>query len=267
MRCSRSETGDEPNDYEPPCDRCKRHNRPCKVPAPRSAGRKQGSRGQYQGVEKALRKIQYELRKAKTVPTANGESQELLGLIISNTGGDARQQTAQTRQDVQPVSPDSTSVSMVHAYQTTSLSGRLLISQPLNESQIPHQQPVTNPMGLVADACDEAHNSSRPSDSIASPSAVGYGSVNLSRVGGVESDNRDLHLLKRPGYISLGLTLDRPVLEQALDVLLTCEIPRCQYLDYFTPVEPSKHRDLGPHLDPIGLCLLTLEEACHLFEV
>lgn len=80
-------------------------------------------------------------------------------------------------------------------------------------------------------------------------------------------DDRDLHLLNRPGYVSLGLKLDRPVLEQALDVLLTCEIPRCQYLDYFTPVEQGKHRDLGPQLDPIDLGLLSAGDALSLFGV
>lgn len=282
MRCTRSDTEGRSNDNEAPCDRCKRHNRPCKVPTPRPAGRKPGSRGRYQGVEKAVRKIQSELRKAKAFPMSNGEpaqdltelangSEEFLGRILSNTNASCPSQTTETSQGFPQTSPNPSPTSIANAYRPTPHSALRPIAQSPNEARSPHQgsESVTNPLGLVADACDEAQTFNQPTNATGSALPTSSESLVLLtlRTGEAEPSNRALHLLSRPGYVSLGLKLDRPILEQGLGILLTRDLPICEFSGYFKTSDASKDRDTGPDLDPIDLGLLSMEETQYLFEL
>lgn len=274
MRCSRSGTSNAADDNDGSCDRCKRQNRLCKIPTRRPAGRKPGSRGRYQGVEKAFRKIQHELRKAKTCPSSNGEcirdasqllndSEELLELINPNSNADTRSQPAQTRHDLHSNPLDGSLTLMADGYQTASPP----TARSPDEVEILHEEPVTNPLGVVADACREARTSTQPSYPRTSSPLGNADPAMLSEIGEVEPDDHARRLLSRPGYVSLGLKLDRTILEKALDVLLTRELSQFQYPDYFNPSVANKDRDLGPQLDPIDLGLLSIVEAEHLFEV
>lgn len=279
MRCSRSGTGNGANDNDSSCDRCKRHNRPCKVPTPCRAGRKPGSRGRYQGVEKAVRKIQAELRKSKAssgepaqdlLDLTNG-GEDFLELILSNTNASNQSQTTETSHCLPQASPVTSPTSSAVLYRPAPQVALHPIAQSQNESRSPHQgsESVTNPLGLVADACDEAQTFNQLES--ATPSSLPRNSEPLdpltSRIGEVDSSNRASLLLSRPGYVSLGLKLDRPILEQALGTLLNRELPICQYSGYFKTSEASKDRDTGPDLDPIDLGLLSMDEAQYLFDV
>lgn len=74
-------------------------------------------------------------------------------------------------------------------------------------------------------------------------------------------------LLCRPGYVSLGLKLDRSILEQALADLSMRPGHLGRYADYFKSQSQSQPLDTGPDLDPIDLGLTTMEDACSLFSM
>lgn len=73
MRCIRP-LGQPPKN---PCERCSRNDRTYTIPQRKPQGRKPGARGRYQGIEKAYRKMQSELQKAKTSFDSARQMQEL----------------------------------------------------------------------------------------------------------------------------------------------------------------------------------------------
>ncbi|KAK5049914.1 hypothetical protein LTR84_004033 [Exophiala bonariae] len=244
------------------------------IPASRPAGRKPGSRGRYQGVEKAFRKMQQELRKAKMGPNSDPESvrnasqlindnEELVELMVPNIDASARPPPAPIGLDVQSGLSDRRSTLMADEYENEYSP---TIRSPF-EADISHAEPVTNPLGVVADACRETLTPNQASCSTTSSLPTNANLLVLSEIGEHEPNYQASSLLSRPGYISLGLKLDRTILEQALDVLLTRELLPCHYSDYFKPPGIARERDLGPHLDPVELGLLSILEAEHLFEV
>jgi hypothetical protein len=116
-----------------------------------------------------------------------------------------------------------------------------------------NQRKLNNPLALLADASKSAQSvelaysaDSRVQESI---------TVNIAP-----------RLLSRPGYISLGLQLDRTTLERGLETIF--ESPNSQELlnaRYFKPIYQDKPPDVGEDLDPVDLSLISMEEAQHLF--
>ncbi|EXJ69755.1 uncharacterized protein A1O5_06826 [Cladophialophora psammophila CBS 110553] len=289
MRCSRSALPEGSTDTQDPCDRCKHHRRPCKVPTPRPSGRKPGSRGRYHGVEKALRKIQTELRKAKP-PTTSSDwpdqanilgllglpegKEEILHLMLSRNG---TQSHSEPQNDVpvplhDPEEGIAPAVSGVPATSTTYPHEPPRLdtvstsqSPPGNASPDDTSASVSNPLGLVADACGETHDFDQQSnDSIPSLTSE-PGSSFIATSGEAEPRTLPRYLLRRPGYVSLGLKLNRKTLEDGLDALFSQTAPICKYSDYFKPSDAAKHRDTGPDLDPVELGLVSVEEVNYLF--
>ncbi|KAF2094967.1 hypothetical protein NA57DRAFT_45781 [Rhizodiscina lignyota] len=276
MRCIRVEGADTRPGPVDPCDRCKRNKRPCIIPKPRPLGRKHGALGRYQGIEKAVRKIKTELRKAQ----ASGDDVlSLPGLAdFVSSEGDMRDillsDNATQIQDDSPTHQDENQSSRaVNPRPTSSYSNdsfqedAALVQNP--SERRPHQhneEPISNPLGLVADASGEAQAQVR--QSVASgTSPVSIGSSTRQTAFAQESEPRSLarHLLRRPGYVSLGLKLSRESLELGLDTLFAHAGLTCRYSDYFTPADTNQPRDTGPDLDPVDLGLVTMEEAHYLF--
>lgn len=99
-----------------PCERCRHNDRTCIVPPRKPQGRKPGARGRYQGFEKAYRKMQSELQKAKTsshtidriqeLPSnaAPGEDEtEIFQILLAEEGGDVHQMALSDRSQSQNV--------------------------------------------------------------------------------------------------------------------------------------------------------------------
>ncbi|KAH7237976.1 hypothetical protein B0J15DRAFT_406132 [Fusarium solani] len=74
-------------------------------------------------------------------------------------------------------------------------------------------------------------------------------------------------LFERPGYVSLGLKLDRGVLEDALGQLLNRSSVDIRYANYFKAANENRALDTGPDLDPVDLGLISLEEVLYLFPI
>lgn len=122
------------------------------------------------------------------------------------------------------------------------------------------QEPMSNPLALLAFASGAAQASEvRPMsvDTLPSPTS--------RRQQTSEHGKSEGHrLLHRPGYVSLGLQLDRASLVQGLDNLLACPGTGHQSLDYFKRTN-DRQRDVGPDLDPVELGLVTMDDANYLF--
>lgn len=82
-----------------------------------------------------------------------------------------------------------------------------------------------------------------------------------------ESALKDLArtLIRRPGAVSLGLTLDRRSLEEGIESLFQFKNPVAQTENFFTERKTARERDVGPDLDPIDLGLVSAEETRYLF--
>ncbi|KAJ5919291.1 hypothetical protein N7466_010234 [Penicillium verhagenii] len=141
------------------------------------------------------------------------------------------------------------------------------ILQQETDYTLPHhaQEPISNPLALLADASDAARALEPHSISADNtPHSMGETSGQGDNLVGTGSLGR---LLRRPGYVSLGLQLSRDSMENALDALLTPTHNVDRYSNYFKrPVQESL-RDIGPDVDPVDLGLVTMEEAHYLFPI
>ena len=151
---------------------------------------------------------------------------------------------------------------------------------------------VSNPLGLLADASGEAQDGVlQDPPSSAAPTDEGHTALDTRSQGRVSSaadtrtyipsnthentgiasiqvaDQGTAHtILNRPGYVSLGLKMDRGILESALDNLIRSPSGRAgRYTSYFAPKEQKSAPDTGPDLDPVDLGLVTMDEAENLF--
>jgi hypothetical protein len=123
-------------------------------------------------------------------------------------------------------------------------------------------EPVSNPLALMAEAAGAAQALEAQS-----------GPTNFSPASNFESVSGDLspgegigrYLLHRPGYVSLGLHLDRKVLESGIDALFAPPTESDRYSNYFRSPDTNPPRDTGPDLDPVDLGLVSMEEAYALF--
>lgn len=167
--------------------------------------------GKYRGLDKALRHVQLELRKARRGSDAPDlEGLEMNGMELAESASPRRAEDIQTA----PAQP-------VHI----------------------ENEAVSNPLALLADASEAAQESE---------GLVGHNIFH------------GRHLLSRPGYVSLGLRLDRQCLEEGLEALFVPDAP-CRYSNYFKPVDSHPPRDTGPDVDPADLGLVSMEDAEYLF--
>jgi hypothetical protein len=133
---------------------------------------------------------------------------------------------------------------------------------------IADQDPISNPLGLLADASGRAQalNVQSQSSAKTSPSAT-----NLSSQQQVPprifSEPRELAhaLLRRPGYISLGLTITSDYLEQGLEALFAPLEKSDQFSNYFKVIDQNQILDTGPDVDPVDLGLISMDDAHYLF--
>lgn len=278
MRCSRSAEQAGSARLEESCDRCKQQDRQCKIPPARPVGRKPGALGRYRGVDKAIRKIQSELRKAKSSPIdvqllktslqLSGDNRKLLGLLSSDTDlsnpREAPNDDAETPDACSPglqAMPPVSSPVQTHGRATT-------VAGTSTDQDSPHQrgESISNPLGLLADACGELR-AAQQTMPVVSPLTSDEASIHLpdSPITIQNSQHRAQQLLSRPGYISIGVNVSRRHLESGLEALLDSEPRECRYPDYFRSSAASPERDTGPELDPIDQGLVTSEDAEYLF--
>ncbi|KAH8650657.1 hypothetical protein BGZ60DRAFT_498478 [Tricladium varicosporioides] len=129
---------------------------------------------------------------------------------------------------------------------------------------------MSNPLGLVAAASGAAQALERESMASKAPSrsVIDFSTSQKTGDGATRPGGLGSLLLRRPGYISLGLTLNLDILENGLDHLFAPGDNRIYAnLDYFkAPGTPLK-LDTGPDLDPVDLGLISMNEARALFPI
>lgn len=125
------------------------------------------------------------------------------------------------------------------------------------------EEPISNPLGLVADASGEAR--AQDKRDVAAPVFDAPGPSITSPLSETGPQNLARKLLRRRGYISLGLKLNKESLETGLDALFAYPGLKGRYSDYFKPSDSTEAPDTGPDLDPVDLGLITMEEAHYLF--
>lgn len=274
MRCIRPESQ---NGTIVQCDRCQRNSRPCSIPEPRPLGRKPGATGKYRGVEKAFRKMQYELRKSRG-SSSGPQSIEAFSVQDEQVDLDEPFQhdalalapagialTSSTEASMAPLPPASVSLSLDTPSPTGSKSQRGSSRRaPANAGR----DTISNPLGLLADASGKAQALDRLSQASAtSPVSAPESSSRQQASPSTLSEPCGLarYLLRRPGYVSLGLSIGSDCLEQGLDALFAPPGEFHQYVNYFKSAEESPTLDTGPDVDPVDLGLISMSDAYYLF--
>jgi hypothetical protein len=271
-----------------PCERCRRNKRACTIPEARPLGRRHGATGRYHGLEKAYRRMQAELKKAQmrgemqgvsaagatTVEAAIEETlQDLPGLpdMVDVSEIPAVQDipdfTETTEFDVSDVTdvPAITDVPGIPNVPPNTRDSREpgiiadlptdLVS-PVHADPEPDPEPMSNPLALLADASSDA----------AQALVEATGDVNVNANANVHSNiGVGRRLLRRPGYVSLGLRLSRDTLEQGLDALFAPMPAARSHANYFKRPQCAPLRDVGPDVDPVDLGLVMMDEAATLF--
>ncbi|CAK7235146.1 hypothetical protein SBRCBS47491_009192 [Sporothrix bragantina] len=284
-----------------PCERCRRNKRACTIPEARPLGRRHGATGRYTGLEKAYRRMQAELKKAQmrgetqgvsaagatTVEAAMKETmQGFPGLpdlpdVLDVSEVPCVQNipdfTETTEFDVSDVTdvPAITDVPGVPNVPPSTQDSRepreprepgimadlpIDLVSPVQADPEPDPEPMSNPLALLADASSDA------AQALVEPT----GDVNINS--NVDT-NANIHsnigigrrLLRRPGYVSLGLRLSRDTLEQGLDALFAPMPMSRSHANYFKRPQSAPLRDVGPDVDPVDLALVTMDEAAMLF--
>ncbi|KAH8898632.1 hypothetical protein GQ53DRAFT_741939 [Thozetella sp. PMI_491] len=113
---------------------------------------------------------------------------------------------------------------------------------------------MSNPIALLVQASEESQSTQRIVDG--------------DDTGLRNTTNLACALLRRPGYVSLGLNLRRDILEEGLDSLFTHASQSRNIPTLFASSSSSSQaRDLGPNLDPVNLGLVSMDEVCRLFAI
>ncbi|KAJ5742816.1 uncharacterized protein N7511_011217 [Penicillium nucicola] len=280
MRCirPRPQQNHQENASTEPCERCRRTNRACNIPKARPLGRKRGAVGRYQGFEKAYRKMQAELRKSKPSGTENadgnshlisGEMRILEPLVPSHPSetADPGQSSPATNHEILHASCLGPSYPTVQDDESQiDLISHSFRNGTTNQA---NQEPTSNPLALLADASDAAQVLELfPMSHNNLPGLNSGSSATEPQTSQVHSTSLGRQLLHRPGYVSLGLKLDRKTLDQGLDAILApSPVVESRYSNYFSTAPRAPLRDIGPDIDPIDLGLVTMEEAHHLFPI
>ncbi|OBT78909.1 hypothetical protein VF21_02759 [Pseudogymnoascus sp. 05NY08] len=127
---------------------------------------------------------------------------------------------------------------------------------------------VSNPLALLADASGAAQALDQRLDSATeSPASASALSTVQQPYGTTTAFGLASSLLRRPGGVSLGLSLSQASLERGLEAFLTPRDRPYQCSDYFKPSCDPPVLDTGPDLDPIDLGLVTEEEVRALFPI
>lgn len=282
MRCIRPNASSATKESNEPCERCKRTNRTCNIPSPRPLGRKRGAVGRYHGFEKAYRKMQAELKKARestekaaeiaSVSPGRDES-EMIDLLLSNmhkndqghADWELPPETRASSTHQKPPSPSSSTLNAGVPPSSEPNHGLIVTTSPRAPETITSHvnlEPVSNPLALMAEAAGAAQAlETRTGPTNPSPAS------NIESVSAELSPGEGLghYLLHRPGYVSLGLQLDRKVLESGIDALFAPSTESDRYSNYFRASDANPSRDIGPDLDPVDLGLVSMEEARVLF--
>lgn len=264
MKCTRTAPQGHEDTLSEPCDRCKRTNRPCKIPESRPLGRRRGALGRYRGLEKAYRKLQAEAKKANlshglegvydSVSLPTDESLAFDSFLADESSDPLRfSATGETRTG--PGTP----------FLGPEVRTPGTVIQPDHQEDVavqvePAPEPMSNPLALLAFASDAAQATETSPGSVNALTSPASRRQSDRQKGETEGHR----LLHRPGYVSLGLQLDRASLVQGLDTLLDSTDAGHQALDYFKRTG-VRQRDIGPDLDPVELGLVTMEDAHHLF--
>ncbi|KAL4755682.1 Zn(II)2Cys6 transcription factor [Aspergillus foveolatus] len=264
MKCTRTASEGDENSLSEPCSRCKRTNRPCKAPESRPLGRRRGALGRYRGLEKAYRKLQAEAKKANishgfeelydSIPLTPDEGLGFDSFLTDESSGHPR---------FPATSADRAAPGTAFLGPEVRTPGTAIPADPRDDVEVEveqAQEPMSNPLELLARASDAAQASET------SPSLVNAStSQECKKQPRCEKgETEGYRLLHRPGYVSLGLQLDRASLVQGLDTLLDSVDAGHQALDYFNRTG-VRQRDVGPDLDPVELGLVTMEDAHYLF--
>lgn len=262
MKCTRAEPQGGGGILREPCERCKKTNRACKIPDPRPLGRRRGALGRYRGFEKAYRKLQSEEKRAKFSRGIDdiyeaghlpaGE-EPTLGSSLSYVSADHSRFSSTTDDPFlgPPVRTPGETVAQVDHEE--------------DQSQL-NQEPISNPLALLAYASDAAQTSeASPVSTDILPTLNSPAFTREPQACRGTGESEGYCLLHRPGYVSLGLQLSRASLVQGLDTLLAPVDCEYQSLDYFKERTRAHRRDVGPDLDPVDLKLVTMEEANYLF--
>ncbi|CAK7200135.1 hypothetical protein SEUCBS139899_002825 [Sporothrix eucalyptigena] len=271
-----------------PCERCRRNKRACTIPEARPLGRRHGATGRYHGLEKAYRRMQAELKKAQmrggmqdvsvagttTVEAAIEET--LQGLpslpdMVDASEIPAIQDIPDFTETIEFDVPDAkdlpaiTDVPGVPNVPPNTRDSRepgimadlpIDLVSPVQADPEPDPEPMSNPLALLADASSDA----------AQALVETTGDVNVSTNDNVHSNiGVGRRLLRRPGYVSLGLRLSRDTLEQGLDALFAPMPTARSHANYFKRPQCAPLRDVGPDVDPVDLGLVTMDEAATLF--
>lgn len=299
MRCTRQRyglgSGSGPGADGLPCDRCERNNRPCHIPERRPLGRRPGALGRYRGVDKAVRQLRSQVCKAAQSSREERSNQspadvDVLDLLLSIGGSTSPTSVPPSRYlghspDPGPTGTTDAPFSPLCGASTSPASS----SRPPSErqSRIPEESSdhsssprnneaatagrtnhsVSNPLGLLADASGEAQaaeDSLNTCPSSLTQSVVSPGDT-TSPFGYARTSKLSESLLRRPGYVSLGLQLDRGILENALETVFTRPGHMGRYANYFKSASQNQARDTGPDLDPVELGLISMEEVWYLF--
>lgn len=274
MRCTRANSGFAEDGSSRPCYRCERNSRPCVIPARRPLGRRRGAKGKYQGAEKVFRKFQAELRKTREESSsAYGANLQFLdpgtGDVLQNDMPSLipNFQSNTVEAGINAHLPSNTdepfSLSTHTRLYSDSPSATML---PNTQASRPRPGKASNPLALLADASGAAQAlDQRLESSTESPASVSAMSAARQSYGTTTAIGVASSLLRRPGCVSLGLSLSQGSLEKGLEAILApCDHPH-QCSDYFKPCNGPPVLDTGPDLDPIDLGLVTEEEARALF--
>jgi hypothetical protein len=224
--------------------------------------------GRYRGIDKAYRKLQAEAKKANlshgldrpsdTLLLHTGEELGLESFLVDESSGHPRlPATGDSDAQAAPGTPF-----LGPGVRTPGKSTQFENQDNVEEQDGPvrTQEPMGNPLALLAYASDAAQASEiRPMSANTLPCPTPR-----SQTGPVNGQSEGHYLLHRPGYVSLGLQLERGSLVQGLDSLLTCVDAGHHSLDYFKRTG-FRQRDVGPDLDPVELGLVTMDDANYLF--
>ena len=274
MRCVRTNSANSGS-----CDRCIQAGRSCCIPQAQKLGRKRGSGGRYQGVDKALRALQLALKKSEGQQTPERSRiisvvseilhDENLTVSHESSKGTPSQQTSLVTLSSCDSSDWTTAASTEAELPCALENGGLPNAQDASAARLgPYNQPnnKSNALWLIADASREAlaTMASYPQ----SPTLINQEASHLNEHAQSPSENclkQSRQLLNRSACVPFGLKLESWVLEEGLDALLTMPHQQTRTLDYFKSRDLHHFPDTGPDLDPIEQGLLTIQEAEKLF--
>ena len=235
------------------CERCLRAGRRCVIPPPCQLGRRPGSLGRPRGVGKAQ-------RGRNVQPARDVVSQEH---VQSRRGGQASESTdldSARRRITSPQGCSPAEEARVHSLECCATPGSRKIPLPETErgeesrggSGLSPTDPVSNSYGLLTEASIAAKSTPPENDQTSAMR---------------ESALRDIArtLIRRPGAVSLGLTLDRRSLEEGIESLFRFRNPVTQAENFFAYRKTTRERHVGPDLDPVDLGLISAEETRYLF--